>query len=1180
MAFTHLHLHTEYSLLDGACRIKDLIPRIKELGMDSCAITDHGSMYGVIEFYKAAKAAGIKPIIGCEVYVAPGSRFDKEAGISEDRYNHLILLAENNTGYSNLIKLVSLGFTEGFYYRPRVDMQLLREYHEGLICTSACLAGEVQKLLARGQYEEAKKAALRHEEIFGKGNYFLELQDHGIGTQKMVNQQLLTLHRELGIELVATNDAHYIYESDADAHDILICIQTGSKVSDKDRLTYPGGQFYVKSEEEMRALFPYAPEAIDNTHIIAERCNVEIEMGRFHLPHYDCPEGFESPEYLRKLCGEGLIKRYGDAAKKADTDANIYRERLDYELSVIEKMGFVDYFLIVWDYVNYARSHDIAVGPGRGSAAGSIVSYCLGITDIDPIHYNLIFERFLNPGRVSMPDIDIDFQDDRRQEVIDYVNRKYGSDRVCQIIAFGTLSAKAVIKDVGRVMDMPYSRTDMISKLIPFALHITLDEALEQSEELRALYNEDLEIRKLIDVSRRLEGLPRNTTIHAAGVVIGPDSIDKFMPLAKSGSEAPVTTEFPKDTVEELGLLKMDFLALSTLTVIKNAEELVKRKVPDFTIEGIDYSDAATLACMGSGDTGGIFQLESPGMERFFHELMPSSIEDVIAGISLYRPGPMQFIDRYLEGKRNPSSIKYACPQLEHILAPTYGCMVYQEQVMQIVRDLAGFSMSRSDNVRKAMSKKKMETMRKEGEAFIFGDAGDGVPGCIANGISEDVARKLYEEMMAFGEYAFNKSHAAGYAVVAFRTAYLKAHYPVEFMAALMSSEVASTGKIAKYTYNCRKKGIRILSPDVNKGEGYFTAESASGTGESGTGAVALSGADSSSGAIRFGLVAIKGVGWPVAQAISAERERRGAFKDIRDFISRLPGRDISKRTVEALIKAGALDCLGLKRRQMMLIYSQIMDDVNNDRRNNIPGQVSLMDIAGFGDAMRAASINAPRVDEFTRDEILEFEKEVMGVYISGHPLDEYDAMLALNVTKLSSDFMSDTLNVSDRENVVLGGMVSQINIRSTRKGDMMATGIIEDPAGSVDILVFPKTFARCRDYFREERKILIKGIVDLSDEDRPKVIVNNAIGFEEVPRECWLKFTNMKAYEEMREEMEGTFAKNPGKDYVVIYLEEEKSIRRYGADKRINADRSLVEFFKFKLGEKNIAFKQKHIEI
>ena len=1062
MAFTHLHVHTEYSLLDGSSKINEITARAKELGMDSIAITDHGVMYGVIDFYRAAKNIGIKPILGCEVYVAPGSRFDKEAGMSEDRYYHLVLLAENNTGYSNLMKIVSKGFVDGFYYKPRVDYEVLSEYHEGIICLSACLAGEVQKYLQRGLYEEACKSALHYQEIFGKGNYFLELQDHGIPEQGFVNQQLIRMSKELGIELVATNDIHYTYADDAAAHDVLLCIQTGKKVSDTDRMRYEGGQYYCKSEEEMRALFPYAPQALDNTHKIAERCNVEIEFGVTKLPHYEVPEGYDSWTYLNHLCDEGLVKRYADKADEL-------RERLDYELGVIRKMGYVDYFLIVWDFINYAKRNGIAVGPGRGSAAGAIVSYVLEITDIDPIRYNLLFERFLNPERVSMPDIDVDFCYERRPEVIDYVMRKYGKDRVVQIVTFGTLAAKGVIKDVGRVMDIPYSKTDSISKMIPNDIGMTIDKALEANNEFKELYESDPEVRTLIDTCKRLEGLPRHTSMHAAGVVIGSRPIDEFVPLSRA-SDGTLVTQFTMTTIEELGLLKMDFLGLRTLTVIQNAEKLIRRKVNDFDISKIDYNDRGVLDMIGLGRTEGVFQLESGGMKNFMKELKPDSLEDMIAGISLYRPGPMDFIPKYIKGKNNPDAITYACPQLEHILAPTYGCIVYQEQVMQIVRDLAGYTLGRSDLVRRAMSKKKQYVMEKERQNFIYGNEEENVPGCVANGIPAETASAIYDTMMDFAKYAFNKSHAACYAYVAFQTAYLKKYYPVEFMAALMTSVMDNVSKVSQYIFASRQMGIEILSPDINLGEGNFTA---------------------GDNAIRYGLSAIKSLGRPVIEAVVAERQAHGIYRDLRDFITRLSGREVNKRTIESLIKSGAFDSFGLNRRQMMLVYSDVMEHVAHERKESVSGQMSLFDM--FEPEDKPDEIIVPDVPEYSRDEVLVMEKEVLGVYISGHPLDEYKALWEKNITNMCSDFERDDetgqAKVNDAEKVIAGGIISGIKVKMTRNGKSMAYFDLDDLGGHVEVVVFPRPYMDYRKDITEDNKVFVCGTVDLRDEENGKLL-------------------------------------------------------------------------------------------
>ena len=954
MSFVHLHVHTEYSLLDGSNKIKECVARVKELGMDSVAITDHGVMYGVIDFYRAAKAAGIRPILGCEVYVAPGSRFDKEAGAGkDDRYYHLVLLAENDLGYHNLMKIVSRGFTEGYYYKPRVDLELLREYHEGLIALSACLAGEVQKNIQRGMYEEGKAAALRYQDIFGEGNFFLELQDHGMPEQRLVNQSLLRMSQETGIELVATNDVHYTYAEDEKPHDILLCLQTGKKLKDEDRMRYEGGQYYIKSEEEMRELFPYALQALQNTQRIADRCQVEIEFGVTKLPKYDVPEGYTSWEYLKKLCYDGLAARYPDAGQQL-------KERLEYELSTIRSMGYVDYFLIVWDFINYARTQDIMVGPGRGSAAGSIVSYCLGITSIDPIKYQLLFERFLNPERVSMPDIDVDFCFERRQEVIDYVVRKYGEDRVVQIVTFGTLAAKGVIRDVGRVMDLPYGYVDSIAKMIPGELNITLDRALTMNPELKKLYQEDEQVRELIDMSRRLEGLPRHTSMHAAGVVIGQKAIDEFVPLSL-GSDGSVTTQFTMTTLEELGLLKMDFLGLRTLTVIQDAQKLASKSAGrEINVDAIDYDDKAVLNSIGTGKTDGVFQLESAGMKSFMKELKPQSLEDIIAGISLYRPGPMDFIPKYIKGKNHPELITYDCPQLEHILAPTYGCIVYQEQVMQIVRDLAGYTLGRSDLLRRAMSKKKGDVMQKERQNFVYGNPEENVPGCIANGINEKTANQIYDEMIDFAKYAFNKSHAAAYAVVAYQTAWLKYYYPVEFMAALMTSVIDNSGKVSEYIYTCRQMGIEILPPDINKGVGNFSVDN---------------------GMIRYGLAAIKSIGRPVIEAIIKEREAAGEFKTLKDFIERLSGKEVNKRTIESFIKSGAFDSLGGTRKQFMVIYLQVMDQVNRERKYSMTGQMSLFDMVS-DDQKAEFDIPLPNVGEYEKDAALDCEKEVLGIYL------------------------------------------------------------------------------------------------------------------------------------------------------------------------------------------------------
>ena len=933
MSFTHLHVHTEYSLLDGSNKIKEYVSRVKELGMNSAAITDHGVMYGVIDFYKAARAAGIKPILGCEVYVAPGSRFDRELSHGDDRYYHLVLLAENNQGYQNLMKIVSKAFVEGYYYKPRVDMEVLETYHEGIIALSACLAGEVQRYLVRGLYDEAKETAYKYEKCFGKGNFFLELQDHGIPDQKTVNAGLMRMSEETGIELVATNDVHYTYAEDAEPHDILLCLQTGKKLSDENRMRYEGGQYFVKSEEEMRALFPYAAQAIDNTQKIADRCNVEIEFGVTKLPHFDVPEGYDSWTYLNKLCHEGLVRRYPDKHEEL-------LPKLDYELSVIQKMGYVDYFLIVWDFINYARTHGIPVGPGRGSAAGSLVSYTTGITNIDPIRYNLLFERFLNPERVTMPDIDIDFCYERRSEVIDYVIEKYGKDCVTQIVTFGTLAARGVIRDVGRVMDLPYNFCDTIAKNIPNELNITIDKALIMNPELRSMYESDETVKRLIDMAKRLEGLPRHTSMHAAGVVISQKAMDEYVPLSRS-SDGTITTQFVMTTIEELGLLKMDFLGLRTLTVISDAVKLVEKNHGiKIDVDNIDYDDKKVLDSIGTGKCDGIFQLESAGMKNFMKELKPQSLEDVIAGISLYRPGPMDFIPKYIKGKNEPESVTYVCKELEPILEPTYGCIVYQEQVMQIVQNLAGYTMGQADNIRRAMSKKKQYVIDAERQNFVYGNEEQGIKGCIANGISEQAANQIYDSMVDFAKYAFNKSHAAAYAVVAYQTAYLKYYYPVEFMAALMTSVIDNTRKVAEYIYSCRQMGIKVLSPDINEGEGRFLA---------------------TKDGIRYGMYAIKSIGRQVIDIILAEREANGKYITLSDFLSRVAGREVNKRAVENLIKAGACDGLDGNRQQMLLVYNTLIDNLNQEKKNSLAGQMSLFDLVSE-EEKKAYEVRFPNV--------------------------------------------------------------------------------------------------------------------------------------------------------------------------------------------------------------------------
>ena len=1151
MEFTHLHVHTEYSLLDGSSKIKELVHRAKELGMDSLAITDHGVMYGAIEFYKAALAEGINPILGCEVYVAPGSRFDREAakGAEDDsRYHHLVLLAENDEGYQNLFKIVSKGFTEGFYYKPRVDYEVLRTYSKGVIALSACLAGVVPYFLRRGLYEEAKKEALILQDIFGKGNFFRELQDHGIPEQQTVNTGLLRMSKELSIDLVATNDVHYIYDTDAEAHDILLCIQTGKKVADEDRMRYEGGQYYLKSAEEMAELFPYAREAIENTHKIAERCHVEIEFNHYKLPHFEVPEGFTSEGYLRHLCQEGLVHRYGEEAGK-------YQKRLDYELDTIVTMGFVDYFLIVWDFIKYAKDHGIPVGPGRGSAAGSLVAYSLNITDlIDPIRYNLIFERFLSPGRVTMPDIDVDFCYERRPEVIDYVTKKYGADHVVQIVTFGTMSARMVIRDVGRVLDYPYAYVDSVAKAIPMELGITIAKALTMNPELKRLYESDDQAKKLIDMSMRLEGLPRHTSIHAAGIVIAPQPVDDFVPLSRA-ADGNITTQYTMVTLEELGLLKMDFLGLRTLTVIQNA--IGGR----FDVHDIDYDDPEVFDMIGKGQTEGVFQLESAGMRNFMKELKPRNLEEIIAGISLYRPGPMDFIPHYIKGKNNQDSIRYDCPELEPILSPTYGCIVYQEQVMQIVRELAGYNNAQSDDIRRTMSKKKIEKMAKEKNDFIYGNEERGIDGCIKRGISEEVAKKIYDDMTDFAKYAFNKSHAAAYAVVSYQTAYLKCHYPVEFMAALMTSFMEHTGKITEYIMTCRQMGIEILSPDINEGDYRFTPYE---------------------GNIRYGLAAIKGVGRPVIDEIVEERKAGGPYVNLKDFCTRLSGRSVNKRTVESFIKAGALDCLPGTRKQKMLVYADVIDDVSRQKKTTMTGQMSLFDFAE-PEEQKELDIVMPEVGEYDKEEILAFEKEVLGVYISGHPLEQYVGLLERNITNRTTDFVTAdgemAPKVRDQAPAVIGGMITAKTVKTTRTNSLMAFITLEDLYGTVEVIVFPRDYDKNRSVIEEDRKVLIKGRVTVEEDKPAKLICSEILPFDELDKDLWIQFETRADYEREERFVLDAVRRYDGRDMVHIYLHKERAHKLLPRSYATRAEGELLEILRDRLGADNVKVVEKSIE-
>lgn len=1154
MAFTHLHVHTEYSLLDGSSKISELLPRARELGMDSLAITDHGVMYGVIDFYKKAKEVGVKPILGCEIYVAPGSRFDREQSRGEDRYYHLVLLAENNQGYKNLMKIVTRGFTEGYYYKPRVDYEILERYHEGIIALSACLAGEIPNKILKEDYEGARAAARRMNELFGPGNFFLELQDHGLRQQTQVNSVIMRMSKELDIPLVVTNDVHYIKEEDAVPHDLLLCIQTGKLVTDEDRMRYEGGQFFLKSEEEMQKVFPYAREALENTHKIAERCNVEIVFGEQKVPKFDVPEGYDAFSYLKELCEEGLVKRYGDPPPKD------LKERLAYELDTIRNMGYVDYFLIVWDFIRFAKSQGIAVGPGRGSAAGSIVSYCLKITDIDPIRYQLIFERFLNPERVSMPDIDIDFCYERRQEVIDYVYEKYGKDKVVQIITFGTMAARMAVRDVGRVMNIPYAQVDKVAKMIPMELGITIEKALNHNPELRQAYEADEVTKNLIDMSMRLEGLPRHTSIHAAGVVIGSEPLDEFVPLSR-GADNVITTQFTMTTIEELGLLKMDFLGLRTLTVIQDAVRMVEKKTGQpLDINAIDYDDPEVYEMIGQAKTDGVFQLESAGMKSFMRELKPGNLEDIIAGISLYRPGPMDFIPKYIKGKNNRDSIRYSCPELEEILEPTYGCIVYQEQVMQIVMKLAGYTLGRSDLVRRAMSKKKADVMAKERANFVYGNEEEGVEGCIRRGIPEDVANHVFDEMIDFAKYAFNKSHAAAYAVVAYQTAWLRCHYPMEFMAALLTSVITNPKKITEYINTCRSMGIRILQPDINEGESGFSV---------------------SGDAIRYGLSAIKSLGKNVIDVMIEEREAHGRYKNLKDFMERLTSKEINKRTIENLIKSGALDSLGATRRQLMMVYAYVLDEVTREKKENVTGQMSLFDFFSE-EEKKEYEIQYPDVGEFEMAQKLAFEKEVLGIYVSGHPLQDYMASMEKQITAKSTDFEPDEERglavVKDGRNYIVGGLISNVTVKLTKTNQNMAFVTLEDLYGTVEVILFPRDYQKYRDLLVVDTGVYVRGRASVSEENG-KLVAETVISMDAVPTEIWIQVENIGCFQEKRDMLYNIIRRAPGDREIIIYSREEKAVKRLPSYENISGEAPVLEELQNLFGEKNIKLVEKSIE-
>lgn len=1069
--FAHLHVHTEYSLLDGACRIEKLMDRVAELGQTAVAMTDHGVMYGAIDFYRAAKARGIHPVIGCEVYVTPGSRFER--GYAQGQWHrHLILLCENMEGYRNLIHMVSLSFSEGFYVRPRVDLDLLRKHSKGLICLSACLAGSIPQALMNGDYEGAKRQALEFREIFGENNFFLEIQDHGIEAQKEVNMGLYRLSDETGIPLVATNDAHYLTREDARIQDVLMAIQMGKTVDDPTRMKFETSEFYIKSEEEMFALFPTHPDAIARTVEIANRCQVEFEFGKYHLPQFDVPDGYTAREYLDKLCLEGLHERYPD-------DDGTVRERLDYEINMIDKMGFVDYFLIVSDFIHYAKRNGIPVGPGRGSAAGSIVSYCLGITDLDPIKYSLYFERFLNPERVSMPDIDVDFCYVRRPEVIEYVTRKYGADHVAQIVTFGTMAARAAIRDVGRALSIPYNEADAVAKQVPMELHITIDRALTINPELKKMYDSNPTVKNLIDTARALEGMPRHASTHAAGVVITKDPVDTYVPLARNDEQ--MVTQFTMTTLEELGLLKMDFLGLRNLTVIADAEKMIRRYTPDFSIEKVSDHDAATFQMLGQGRTMGVFQLESAGITNVVTGLRPQSIEDITAVVALYRPGPMQSIPRYIECRHHPEKVRYKHPLLEPILSVTYGCMVYQEQVMEAFRKLAGYSLGKADMVRRAMSKKKFKELEKERVSFIYGNPDEGIDGAIARGVPEQTAAEIFDEIMDFANYAFNKAHAVCYAVVSYRTAYLKCHYPREYLAALLTSVLDVPGKISEYIAEAKEMGIRVLPPDVNSSEDGFS----------------VSGED-----IRFGLAAIKNVGRAFMRQLVEERQANGPYTSLMDFCERLYDKDLNRRALESMIQAGAFDSMGFHRSQMLAVYERVVDAVANERRKNVEGQ---LDLFGMGvENVQDEEIAMPNLPEMGKKELLALEKQTTGLYLSGHPMDAYESLAkranAAKIRAIADDLMPDAEQPKYKDGmyVNLACVVSAVKLKSTKSGSMMAYATVEDMTGMMELVVFPNALQQFGMYLKEDEAVLINGRIDAREDEAPKLIVQSAAPLSE----------------------------------------------------------------------------------
>ncbi len=1149
MAFVHLHLHTEYSLLDGACRIDTLAERAKELGFDSLAITDHGVMYGAVNFYRACRKAGIKPIIGCEVYVAPRERTGREYGV-DNQYTHLILLCKNETGYRNLSYLVSMGFVEGFYVKPRIDWGLLHEHAEGLVCLSGCLAGDIPQKIVSGQYDKAKEKAEELAAIFGE-DFYLEIQKHGIPDEDTAARGILRIHDETGIPIVVTNDAHYINKQDAYYQDVLMCIQTGKTVNEAGRMRFETQELYLKSEEEMRALFPDRPDAADNTVEIADKCSFDFEFGHYHLPRFQLPEGeSDSFEYLKKLCAAGFEQRYGSDREDA-------KKQLEYELDMIKRMGFVDYFLIVSDFIGYAKSQRIPVGPGRGSAAGSVVSYCLNITDVDPIKYSLYFERFLNPERVSMPDIDIDFCVRRRGEVIDYVNRKYGSDHVAQIVTFGTMAARQAVRDVGRALDISYAECDAVAKQVPFAPGMTLNEALHLSKQLREMYERDERIKGLIDTARSLEGMPRHASTHAAGVVITERPVYEYVPLAKN--DESVVTQYPMTTLEELGLLKMDFLGLRNLTVLEDAAELVRRRIPDFDVNKLPDDDKETFAMLAAGKTEGVFQLESAGMTSVCTRLGPKSIEDITAVIALYRPGPMESIPRFIENSQNPEKIRYKHPVLEPILSVTYGCIVYQEQVIEIFRRLAGFSLGQADNIRRAMSKKKHAVIDAERKAFIHGDEQRNIPGCVKNGIPEDTANAIYDEILDFASYAFNKAHAVAYAIVAYRTAYMKRHYPQEYMAALLTSVLDSSGKVAEYIAECREMRIRLLPPDVNESDAWFT----------------VVGDD-----IRFGLVAVKNIGEKFILQLMAERSENGPFKSLEDFCRRMSGKELNRRAIESLIRAGAFDSTGVNRHAMLTMLDAVLESVADDGRKNIAGQ---FDLFGDGGGAISAQVAVPDVEEFSRAELMSMERETTGLYLTGHPMDEYrDAARqagAVNIGAILADFAEDSgpERFADEQLVTVAGIISGKRTRTTRNGTLMAYVQLEDDTGTIELLAFQRVLDNCGGYIAENAAVVARGRISVRDEKEPQIVVDSLRPISDAvdraamqpkrkgPGKLWVRLPGQSARVMRRIEL--LLEMFPGEDKLILYFSD--SGKRLGASCVIHP--ALVEELENMAGEDNV---------